>query len=122
MYQHPKIFSDVVEITKIYYAVHVNMPRPFRNAYGESILAELSAILRLIILVNTVDKRSVTEREEASRKLREVRARLEVVRGFLMAGWSLKTLSHRHISALTMKLETISKQATKWQAWFEREA
>lgn len=120
MYQHPKIFSDVVEITKIYYAVHANMPRPFRNAFGESILGELSAILRLIILVNTVDKASGPERAEASRLLREIRARLEVVRGFLMAGWALKTLSHKHIGVLTTRLESISKQATKWQAWFER--
>ena len=121
MYQHPKIFSDVVEITKIYYTVHVNMPRPFRNAFGERILGELSAILRLIIPVNMVDKTSGTERAEASRKLSEVRARLEVVRGFLIAGWSLKTLAHRHIGALTLRLETISKQATKWQAWFDRD-
>lgn len=121
MYKHPKIFSDVVEITKIYYGVHANMPRPFRNSFGEGILDELSAIMRLIILVNTTDKTSLPERTEASRLLREVRARVEVLRGFLMAGWSLKTISHKHIGALTIQLESISKQATKWQGWFERE-
>ena len=121
MYKHPKIFSDVVEITKVYYDVHANMPRPFRNSIGEGILDELSAIMRLIIMVNTTDKTSSIERMEASRLLREVRARVEVLRGFLMAGWSLKTISHKHIGALTIQLESISKQATKWQGWFERE-
>lgn len=77
--------------------------------------------MRLIILVNTTDKASLTERTEASRLLREVRARVEVLRGFLIAGWSLKTISHKHIGALTIQLESISKQATKWQGWFERE-
>jgi hypothetical protein len=120
MYQHPKIFSDIVEITKIYYGVHENMPRPFRNSFGEGVLQELSAIMRLIVLVNTADKTSIPERSEASKLLREVRARVEVVRGFLMAGWSLKTLSHRHISVLVVRLEGVSKQATKWQAWFDR--
>lgn len=111
----------MVEVTKIYYGVHANMPRPFRNSFGEGILDELSAIMRLIILVNTTNKTSFTERAEASRLLREVRARLEVLRGFLMAGWSLNTISHKHIGALTIRLEDISKQATKWQGWFERE-
>jgi hypothetical protein len=120
MYQHPKIFSDVVEITKIYYAVHTNMPRPFRNSFGEGILDELSAIMRLIILANASDKKCPTERSAASHLLRDVRARIEVVRGYLMAGWSLKALSHKHIAALTAKLESVSKQATRWQGWFER--
>lgn len=77
--------------------------------------------MRLIILVNTTDKTSLTERTETSRLLREVRARVEVLRGFLMAGWCLKTISHQHIGALTIQLESISKQATKWRGWFERE-
>jgi hypothetical protein len=97
------------------------MPRPFRNSFGEGILDELSSIMCLIILVNTTEKASLTERTEASHLLREVRPRVEVLRGFLMARWSLKMISHKHVGALTIQLESISKQATKWQGWFERE-
>lgn len=34
---------------------------------------------------------------------------------------SLKAISHKYIGALTTQLESLSKQAAKWQGWFERE-
>lgn len=121
MYKHPEIFSNVPEITKIYYGVRANMPRLFRISFGEGILDALSAIMRLFILVKTTNKASLTERTEASRLLRKMRARVEGLWGFLMAGWSFMTISHEHNGALTIQLEIIPKQATKRQGWFERE-
>ena len=89
-FKHPQIFSDVLTLTQIYYPMHNNFPKPFRFAVGERILEELAECLRLIVLANAVDKRSLPGCAEGAALVRRVRAAVEVVRGFLLLAWKLK--------------------------------
>lgn len=57
-FKHPQIFSDVPGLCQSYYPLHNNLPKPFRFAVGERILAELAECLRLIVLASAVDKKS----------------------------------------------------------------
>ena len=68
-FKHPQIFADVLTLLQLYYPMHNNLPKPFRFAVGERILAELAECLRLIVL--------------------------------------------------SARLEAISKQAARWEQWFE---
>lgn len=116
-FKHPQIFADMLVFCQIYYALHINMPKPFRFAVGEHILAELTQCLRFIVLANAVDK--VHGRAEGARHLHQVRASLEVVRGFLLLAWKLKFISHGALVELSPRLEAMSKQAARWAQWFE---
>lgn len=51
--------------------------------------------------------------------LRRTRAGVEVVRGFLLLSWKLKFVSHGALTELSSRLEAISKQAARWEQWFE---
>ena len=48
----------VVESARLYYPLHNNLPKPFRFAVGERILAESAECLRAIVLANAADKAS----------------------------------------------------------------
>lgn len=117
-FKHPQIFADVLVLCQMYYPMHNNLPKPFRYAVGERILAELAECLRLIVLANAVDKESAAGRSEGALHVRQVRAAVEVVRGFLLLAWKLKLLSHGALTELSVRLEAISKQAARWQQWF----
>ena len=119
-FKHPQIFSDVLTLTQMYYPMHHNLPKPFRFAVGERILAELAECLRDIVLANAVDKRSAAGCAEGAHCVRRVRAAVEVVRGFLLLAWKLKLLSHGGLAELSTRLEAISKQAARWEQWFEQ--
>lgn len=121
-FKHPQIFADMLAFCQAYYPMHNNLPRPFRFAVGESILAETAECLRLIVLANAVNKHDAAGRTEGSEHVRRVRASVEVVRGFLLLAWKLKFISHGAMTELSMRLESISKQAARWQQWFERGA
>ena len=118
-FKHPQIFSDVLTLTQIYYPMHNNFPKPFRFAVGERILEELAECLRLIVLANAVDKRSLPGCAEGAALVRRVRAAVEVVRGFLLLAWKLKFVSHGGLVELSTRMEAISRQAARWQQWFD---
>lgn len=119
-FKHPQIFADILVFCQLYYQIHNGMPKPFRFAVGERILGGLAECLRLIVLANAVDKKSEAGRAEGAAHVRRVRGGIEVVRGFLMLAWKLRFVSHGALTELAARLEGISRQAARWQQWFER--
>ena len=117
-FKHPQIFSDVLSLTQLYYPLHNGFPKPFRFAVGERILAELAECLRSVVLANAVDKRSPEGRAQGAVFVRSLRAAVEVVRGYLLLAWKLRLVSHGALADLSLLLESISKQAARWQQWF----
>lgn len=103
----------------MYYPMHQNLPKPFRLTVGEQILRELGECLRYVVLANAVNKQCSVGRSEGAKYVRALRADIEVVRGFLMLSWKMKMLSHGALTHLSVGLESISKQAARWQQWFE---
>lgn len=118
-FKHPQIFADLLSLCQLYYPMHNNLPKPFRYAVGERILSELAECLRLIVLANAVDKQSKLGRGEGAAHVRQVRAGIEVIRGFVLLGWKLKLISHGALTELGTCLEAISRQAARWQQWFD---
>jgi len=118
-FKHPQIFADVLTLLQLYYPMHNNLPKPFRFAVGERILDELAECLRLIVLANAVDKKSVAGCADGAALLRRIRAGVEVVRGFLLLAWKLKFVSHGALTELSARLMAISKQAARWEQWFD---
>ena len=117
-FKHPQIFADMLLFSQIYYPLHSNFPRSFRFAVGERILSEISEALRLIVLANSVDKKSELGCHDGCRYIRQIRASIEVIRGFLLMAWKLKNISHGALGELSPRLEAISKQAARWEQWF----
>lgn len=103
----------------MYYPMHQNLPKPFRLTVGEQLLRELSECLRQVVLANAVNKQCAQERLVGAKHVRQLRAGIEVVRGFLLLSWKMKMLSHGALTNLSLCLEGISKQAARWQQWFE---
>ena len=118
-FKHPQIFADMLVFCQLYYPMHNNLPKPFRFAVGERILAESAECLRAIVLANAVDKKSPAGLAEGAAQVRRVRASVEVIRGFLLLAWKLKFISHGALAELSTCLEAISKQAARWGQWFE---
>ena len=85
---------------------------------GERILAESAQCLRAIVLANAADKASAAGLAEGAAQVRRVRASVEVMRGFLLLAWKLKFISHGGLTALSTCLESVSKQAARWEQWF----
>lgn len=108
-------------VFQMYYPLHNNLPKPFRYAVGERVLGELTQCLRTIVLANALNKQCALARAEGAALLRQVRASVEVVRGFLLTAWRLRFMSHGALAELSARLEAISKQAARWQQWFEFE-
>lgn len=48
VFKHPQIFTDLLTLSQMYYPMHHNLPKPFRYAVGERILAELAECMRLV--------------------------------------------------------------------------
>lgn len=117
-FKHPQIFSDVLTVSQMYYPLHNNLPKPFRFAVGERLLAELAECLRLIVLANAVDKKSLAGRSEGADHVRRLRASVEVIRGFLLLAWKLQFVSHGALTEMSARLESVSRQAARWQQWF----
>ena len=120
-YKHPQIFADMLLCCQTYYPMHGNLPKPFRFAVGDRILAEMADCLKAIVLANATDKSTPVGLAEGAAQVRRVRASIEVVRGFLLLAWKLQFISHGGLTTLSTGLESISKQAARWQQWFERE-
>lgn len=119
VFKHPQIFADLLSLCQLYYPMHNNLPKPFRYAVGERILAELAECLRHVVLANAVDKQSQAGRAAGAEHVRHVRAGIEVVRGFVLLGWKMKLISHGALTDLGARLESVSQQAARWQQWFE---
>lgn len=100
--------------------MHNSFPKAFRFAVGERILSECAECMRAIVLANAVDKKSSSGRVEGANYVRRVRAGVEVIRGFLLMAWKMKVLSHGGMAELLTHLEAVSKQAARWQQWFEQ--
>ena len=79
----------------------------------------LAECLRLVVLANAVDKQSQLGRRDGAAYVRQVRAGIEVIRGLLLLGWKLKLASHGALTEFGIRLEAISRQAARWQQWFE---
>lgn len=118
-FKHPQIFSDMLVVCQLYYPMHNSLPKPFRFAVGERILAESAECLRLIVLANAADKNSAPGCAEGANHVRQVRASVEVIRGFLLLAWKLKFISHGAMAEISPRLAAISKQAARWGQWFE---
>ena len=119
VFKHPQIFTDLLTLSQMYYPMHHNLPKPFRYAVGERILAELAECMRLVVLANSGDKGCSQERAKGANYVRQVRAGVEVIRGWMLLGWKLKLLSHGAIAELGARLEAISRQAARWQQRLE---
>ena len=52
--------------------------------------------------------------------LGQLRASIEVIRSYLLVAWQLKLLSHGGLHELAGVLESVSKQAARWQQWFRK--
>ena len=120
-HKHPQIFSDMLQVCQVYYPMHNSFPKTFRFAVGERILSECAECLRAIVLANAVDKKTYQGCVEGSAQVRRVRAGLEVIRGFLLMAWKMRFLSHGGISGLLTHIESVSKQAARWQQWFDQQ-
>ena len=58
------MFADMLLFCRLYYPLHNNLPKPFRFAVGERILAESAECLRAIVLANAADKASAARWEQ----------------------------------------------------------
>lgn len=108
-------------ICQMYYPMHNSFPKPFRFAVGDRILGECAECLKAIVLANAVDKKNAQGCAQGSAQVRRVRAGLEVIRGFLLMAWKMRFLSHGGASGLLTHIEAVSKQAARWQQWFEQQ-
>lgn len=117
-FKHPQIFADMLLFCQLYYPIHDNLPKAFRYAVGERILAESAECLRAIVLANAVDKKTRDGLKAGALHVQTVRASVEVLRGFLLLAWQLKFISHGALANLSGRLEAISRQAARWEQWF----
>jgi hypothetical protein len=119
-YKLPQIYSDTIRLHKLYWRTHQHLPKAFRLTTGEQILREITTCLGCIAAANFVNKSDPDARLRAARELIHMRERLEVIRAFLILAWELKAVSHHSLADLSARLDELSKQATRWQQWFER--
>jgi len=105
-------------VCQLYYPLHQNLPKPFRFTVGEQILMEIATCLRVIVLANAANKKTTAGLELGAKYVRDVRASVEVMRGFLLLAWKMKFISHGALTELANRLEAVSKQAARWEQWF----
>lgn len=117
-FKHPQIFADTLTLFEIYYPIHNGMPKPFRYTVSEKLMDELAISMKNIILANAVDKKTKTGLTKGVALVQQVRASVEVVKGFALVAWKLKFLSHGAMVDVSARLEAISKQAARWEEWF----
>ena len=97
------------------------MPKDLRVTTGEQILAEITTCLGCVAAANFVNKSDQAARIRAARELIHMRERLEVIRAFLILAWEERAISHHQLADLSVRLDELGKQATRWQQWFARE-
>ena len=120
VFRHPQVFSDVLILYKQYYAAHSNLPKMFRVTVGDSILRELAECMRLITMAN-FNKTETNDTREAIMLLKDLRGRIEVIKTWFLLAWEMKLISHGFYAELSKRMEAISKQAARWQQWFQQQ-
>lgn len=115
-FKHPKIFTDVLTIYKIYYHKHEALPKIFRVTIGTEIMKELSASLRCIVLAN-FKRLSREDFLESAQIIKELRGSIELLKSYYLIGWEMKFFSHGFFVQLMEKIEEVSRQAASWSAW-----
>lgn len=118
LFKHPKVYDDLLHFYKEYWGIHKHLPRAFRMTTGDSILQGLTECIKGVVLANYTDKNDADQRIFAGEKLGVVRAEIVIIRGLLTVGWNMRFISHGAFMNLTVKLDEIEKQITRWQAWF----
>lgn len=114
----PKIFADFLAIYKKYYLIHKNLPKIFRVTMGEYIMAELTQCMKIIVVANL--KRSREDYKESRNLLKDLRAKIEILKSYFLIAWEMKFISHQFFADINDRLEEVSKEAAKWQNWFEK--
>jgi len=116
-FSNPKIFSDFLVIYKKYYSVHKNLPKIFRVTMGEYVMAEISQCMKLVILANL--KKSQEDYQQSIVLLKDLRSRIEILKAYFLIAWEMKFISHEFFADINDRMEEVSKEAAKWQIWFE---
>lgn len=83
---------------------------------GDSPLRGVTECIKGVVLANYTDKEDRDQRISAGEKLGVVRAEIVIIRGLLTVGWNMRFISHGAFMNLTVKLDEIEKQMTRWQA------
>jgi hypothetical protein len=117
-FSQPKIFSDFLTIYKKYYSVHKNLPKIFRVTLGEYIMGELAQCMKTVVMANL--KRGSEDYKESRNLLKDLRARIEILKVYFLITWEMKFVSHRFFADINDRLEEVSKEAAKWYSWFEK--
>lgn len=117
-FKYPQIYDDLIQLYKYYWGIHKPLPEAFRMTTGEIILKEIASCIRNAIVANSVNKQSIPEREKAAILLMDVKASLVVIRGLLTVGWHMSFISHGAFIAITITIDEIEKQVSKWYGWF----
>lgn len=116
VYNHPKIFADLLVLYKEYYFSHKNLPKIFRVTIGTEIMREMTESLKLVTLIN-FKKNSTEDLKEGVELIKNLRARIEMLKSFFLIAWEMKFISHGFYVNLLSRLEEISKQAAAWGKW-----
>ena len=117
-FSHPKIFADLLAVYKQYYSVHKNLPKIFRVTVGEYIMAELTEGMKIVIMANI--KKNREDYAQGYTMLKNLRARIEILRAYFLISWEMKFISHKFFADINDRLEEISREASVWHDWFER--
>lgn len=117
-FAHPKIFWDFMSVYKKYYAQHKHLPKIFRVTVWEYIMAELAESMRLVIIANI--KKTWEDYTDSYLLLKDLRARIEVLRAYFLISWEMKFVSHSFFADINDRISEISQQATGWHDWFEK--
>jgi hypothetical protein len=85
---------------------------------GEYIMAELTQSMKIVVEANI--KKSKEDYKRGSVLLKDLRARIEILKAYFLIAWEMKFVSHHFFADINDGLEEVSKQASKWHDWFER--
>lgn len=117
-FTYPKIFADLLIVYKQYYFVHKNLPKIFRVTVGEYIMSELAEGMKTVVMANI--KKNQDDYVQGYSLLKNLRARIEILRAYFLISWEMKFISHNFFADINDRLEEISREAAGWHDWFER--
>jgi hypothetical protein len=84
---------------------------------GEYIMEELSQCMKMVVMANL--KKSRDDYKKSCRLLKKMRVRIEILKSYFLIAWDMKFISHQFFAEINDKLEEVSKEASRWQEWFE---
>ena len=102
-----KTGSDLLSIAT---TILVKMDRNYKRAVGERIVSHCSDMLNLMALANA------TRGQQRVRHLQDLLAHQRAATTWLRVAMELKVVAPSHWGNAILKLESISKQATRWSA------